>query len=243
MRVSVCMATHDGAPYVDEQLASVLSQLAPDDEVVVVDDASTDDTVAVVESFRDGRVRILRQESNAGAPSSFERSLAASANELILLCDQDDVWESEKVAVLRRLFEEDPSVDLVVHDAVVFRGDEVVHPSYFQARRSGRGVVKNLRLSGYIGHCMSFRRSLLDLVLPIPRARGVSHDWWIGVLADLCGRNVVFLPRPLARHRRHETNASAMAPRALWRILSDRCVLVSCLAFRWVSLAGRSRTQ
>ena len=71
VRVSVCLAAHDGAAHIGEQLASILEQLGAHDEVVVVDDASTDVTVAVVEAIGDPRIRLVRNEINVGYVRAF----------------------------------------------------------------------------------------------------------------------------------------------------------------------------
>ena len=91
-RVSVCMATYNGASFVSAQIESILAQLVDDDELVIVDDASTDDTVAVVESIGDPRIRIIRQNVNQGYVRTFERALREATGDVLLLSDQDDLW-------------------------------------------------------------------------------------------------------------------------------------------------------
>src|SRR3954470_24164691 len=92
IRVSVCLAAHDGAHFVGEQVRSILDQLGPDDELVVVDDASTDGTVGIVESFHDPRIRQHRNGVNVGSVRTFERAMVLARGAYLLLADQDDVW-------------------------------------------------------------------------------------------------------------------------------------------------------
>src|SRR5690606_1343296 len=98
MAVSVCMASYNGSRYLPAQLSSILSQLGPDDELIVVDDASTDDSVAVVQGFADSRVRLLVNEKNCGHVASFARAIAEANLPVIMLADQDDVWLDGRVA-------------------------------------------------------------------------------------------------------------------------------------------------
>ena len=100
--VSVAMATYNGSAHVAEQLASILEQLGPRDEVVVVDDASTDDTLAVLRSFEDPRLRVVESPVNRGYVRAFESALAEVRGEIVLLADQDDVWLPGRVELLAR---------------------------------------------------------------------------------------------------------------------------------------------
>ncbi len=70
-RVSVCLAACNGARFIGRQVQSILDQLGPADELIVVDDASSDDTVAVVESFSDHRIKLIRQRRNRGVVATF----------------------------------------------------------------------------------------------------------------------------------------------------------------------------
>src|SRR5262245_13619427 len=90
-RVSVCLATYNGVEHLREQVDSILADLGPHDEVVVVDDASGDATVALLEGFGDPRVRIVRSAHNQGHVRTFERAIREASGEIIMLSDQDDV--------------------------------------------------------------------------------------------------------------------------------------------------------
>ena len=87
MNVSVCMATYNGARYVHEQVASILPQLGPSDELVVVDDCSRDETVSVLRALEDPRVRIHCNERNRGVVASLERALRLACNDVLMLAD------------------------------------------------------------------------------------------------------------------------------------------------------------
>jgi glycosyltransferase involved in cell wall biosynthesis len=89
--LSVCMAAHNGAQFIREQVKSILSQLnSHDDEIVVVDDASKDETVAILKDMCDPRIKIIRQPCTCGVLKTFERALREAKGEIIFLCDQDD---------------------------------------------------------------------------------------------------------------------------------------------------------
>lgn len=203
-RISVCMATHNGADYLPEQLRSIAEQLTDDDEIVVVDDNSTDQTLEVLASASLPRVRLIQSATNVGPVRAFETAIHAARGEFIFLADQDDVWLPGRVEAMLDALREH---DLVVADAIVTDADlQPVQDSFFQVRHSGPGVWKNFKRSTYVGCCMAFRAPVARAALPIPR--GVyMHDVWIGLIANALSR-VTFLPQPALLYRRHARTAT-----------------------------------
>jgi glycosyltransferase involved in cell wall biosynthesis len=99
-RVSVCLASYNGAAHIREQIDSILADLGSYDEVVVVDDASQDGTVTVLEGRADPRVRVMRSRRNVGHVKAFERAIGEATGDIIMLSDQDDVWPAGRTATL-----------------------------------------------------------------------------------------------------------------------------------------------
>ncbi|MEO7338087.1 MAG: glycosyltransferase family 2 protein [Caldimonas sp.] len=227
--ISVCVPTFNGAPYIGAQLASILASPRVS-EVLVSDDGSTDDTLAVVRALRDPRIQML-EGPRRGLIRNVESLLEVARGDQVFLADQDDVWLPEKVDVM---LEHLGHVDLVVCDCSVTDATlTVLHPSFFALRDSRAGLLHNLFRNGYLGCCLAFRRELLAHALPFPD-RLPMHDWWLGLVAETFGR-VAFVPRPLVLYRRHGGNASttAEASRASWGTrLRWRAVLAAALARR-----------
>jgi GT2 family glycosyltransferase len=206
--VSVCMATYNGAAFLRPQLDSILAQLGPDDELLVQDDGSSDETLSIIDAYADARIEVMRNESNLGVIGTFERCLARARHDIVFLSDQDDEWLPGKVDAVVGAFA-DPHVKGVVTNAVIVDGEgNQTSASYFAHRRSGPGVVHNLVKNSYLGCCLAIRRDVLEVALPIPRSVR-THDGWIGIIADVMG-GVVFLPTPYLRYRRHGGNVSQM---------------------------------
>ncbi|PKO55579.1 MAG: alpha-L-Rha alpha-1,3-L-rhamnosyltransferase, partial [Betaproteobacteria bacterium HGW-Betaproteobacteria-21] len=147
--ISVCMATYNGQRYVADQIKSVLPQLAPDDELVIADDASSDGTLAVIKGFDDPRICVLASEVRLGVVPTFERALSAARGEIVFLCDQDDVWLPNKRAVFLEAL---AVADLVVSDCRVTDADlNERASSFFSLRASGPGLLRNLWRNGFLG--------------------------------------------------------------------------------------------
>ncbi|MDR3415442.1 MAG: glycosyltransferase family 2 protein [Nevskia sp.] len=207
IRVSVCIATYNGEKYIARQLESIASQLSPDDEIVLVDDQSSDRTLDIVRSLDFGILKIVRAPSRGGPTAAFGLALQHARGEFIFLSDQDDVWLPGKVEKMLSALER---ADLVVSDACVV--DEKlgpIFPSFFVLRGSKPGVFRNFFRNSYVGCCMAFRAAVARAALPIPQ-QVYMHDVWIGLIANLLFR-VEFLPEPLILWRRHGATATVVA--------------------------------
>ncbi len=226
IRVSVALASCQGAAYIGEQIDSILANLSAEDELVVSDDGSSDGTREIVREYekRDARVH-LTEGKNEGIIANFENAIRACRGNYIFLADQDDVWDAKKVSRMLFYLERD-EVFLVVHDAKVCNGDlsSVVMPSFFAYRGSGAGVWKNYVKNTYMGCCMGFKRELLGRVLPIPRDIQM-HDQWIGILSDHYYGKSVFLGEQLLLYRRHEKNASDFSHNTMPVMIKNRLLL------------------
>jgi glycosyltransferase involved in cell wall biosynthesis len=132
------MATFNGGQFIDEQMASIMAQLGLDDEVVIADDGSTDDTVQRIRRYGDARIRVLESE-HRGATKSFERALSQTRGRYVFLADHDDVWLEGK---LEQTCEALAAHELVVTDCkVVDTERKVLHESYFNLLNSEPGLL------------------------------------------------------------------------------------------------------
>lgn len=224
------MATKNGTKYLAEQVNSILPQLGPSDELIISDDASTDDTLDVIQTYKDQRIKLIKHTSPRGIAGNFETALQHSKGDYIFLADQDDVWMPNKVKVM---MEHLAYNDLVISDCLlVDQSLKTKQASYFTAHRSGKGFIRNLVKNSYIGCCMAFNRKLLNRVLPFPKDIPI-HDFWIGIIADLYFK-VYFIPEGLLYHRRHGSNASTtgeMSSLSFSRKLGSRYRIIKNLFF------------
>ena len=207
--ISVCMATFNGGKFIREQLESILSQLPPDAEIIIADDGSTDDTLLVVDSLNESRIRVLPAERHLGVIYNFERALRASKGEIVFLADQDDVWLPGKVEKCLAALNE---ADLVMHDALLLGHSDAFESAWVRngklsdIRTYRSGVVANWWKNSFTGCCMAFRRKVLDKALPFPKNLPM-HDQWLGVVAEKYFK-VSYVDEPLVDYRQHSSNAT-----------------------------------
>ncbi|MDR7625599.1 glycosyltransferase family 2 protein [Lacticaseibacillus paracasei] len=229
MMISVCMATYNGASFVDAQIRSILSQLSQEDEVIVVDDGSKDETPALIKRFNDRRITLIENSVNRGPVGSFKIALEHAKGDYLFLSDQDDVWHPDKVTKVMTAFQDDKAV-VVVHDAIVT--DQALAPidnswNHYNHSEPSQSFVRTLVKNGYTGAMMAFRRDLEALILPFP-SKLPMHDWWIALIALKHRQKIVVLPDKLMDYRRHMGSVTGRH-RRLQEIVADRFTMIKLL--------------
>lgn len=195
-----------------DQLASIAGQTELPAELVIVDDASSDDTLDVVRRFAEDApfpVRIIEQAVNAGPTATFERGLIAATGDLIAFSDQDDVWYADRLAAGRALLDRLPEPALVFSPADVVgpdlepTGRRTIDERGFEHFRRTDPFQTLVRHNIATGMTMLFDASLREYVLPIPTIW--LHDSWIAPIAAAVGW-VDAVPEPLVAYRQHDRN-------------------------------------
>lgn len=226
-RTSVAMATCEGERFIDAQIESIAAQSRLPDELVVVDDASHDGTIGRLERFATKAgfpVRIERNAKRLGATANFARCISLCSGDVILLADQDDVWNPEKLATLVGPFERRPGVGLVFSNGEVV--DENLEPLgydlwrslFFDERdrkrvRAGEAPAVFARRVVAAGTTLAFRSNFRPLLFPFPDLPSV-HDAWIAFLvASVADCEIV--DASLVRYRLHGANQIGIRRRGL----------------------------
>jgi len=222
------MAVRNGANFIEEQIASILPQLGGEDEFVIVDDASKDNTVDIVEGFHDERIRIVSHEHNRGVVQSFGRALEEAKGEIIFLTDHDDIWRADKVEKFLEIFKTRPAVTVVMSDLVIIdAAGKIISGPKFGTKNFHEGVLHNLIRNRYQGSAMAFRRSILEYCLPFPADTPI-HDMWIGMVNQFVGE-AAFIDEPLLFYRRHGSNDSRATHAPLTQMIRWRWALIKNL--------------
>ena len=244
-RISVCMASYNGERFIYKQIKSILDQLGPNDELIISDDASTDNTLLVIGMFRDNRIRVLTNPTLKSATRNFENALSHAVGDIIFLSDQDDVWFPGKVRTMIPYLE---NYDLVVSNCeFIDENDNLLGGSFFEHFHSGPGVLKNFVKNTFLGNCIAFSRTILDRALPFPielhkaTQYSIYQDVWFGLLANSLSQ-VLFISEKLSGFRRHTNNASptemtVKSPQSLRRKVCGRTLLAIALLKRILNIA------
>ena len=210
-RVSVVIATHNGALHLGEQLESIAKQDLLPYELIISDDLSEDETVAAALDFAKGapfRVEVRVNETGLGYGGNFLGAAELATGDLIAFCDQDDVWMPAKLARCVGPFE-NPNVMMVVHESIL--ADDSLGPQRRRRLRTGvvSGAVRASPMHVPHGSHLLFRRKLLQLLPPAHRPMSgyghhpqQTHDEWAHFAAVTFG-DVVYIKDELILFRRH----------------------------------------
>lgn len=238
--VDILLATYNGARHLEQQLDSILAQTRAHWRLLVSDDGSTDETLAIVERYRakapDKIVLVPHPGAGSGLIRNFENLMAQSLRDgiadWVAFSDQDDVWLPEKiersVAAMRQV-ESESGVDVpcLIHtDLVVVDQDlAVIAESFARYQRMApaqASPVSLLSVNQVTGCTMVVNRALLALALPLP-PQVLMHDWWCALLSG-SGRRL-FVDSPLILYRQHGSNQVGARNRSLHtrltRLLQD----------------------
>jgi len=188
------------------QIESLRSQTDSEWVCILSDDCSAPEHVAAIERVLDGDPRfvLVRNDRRLGFYRNFERAigLAPPEAELIALCDQDDRWQPDKLAVLRDAL---GGAGLVFSDQrLVDAGGHVLRTTMWEGRRNNHSDLASLLVANSVtGAATLFSREIARLALPFPDSPGLQfHDHWIGLVALAAG-DVTYVDRPLYDYVQH----------------------------------------
>ena len=218
MRCSVVLCTYNGARYLRPQLDSYLGQRVLLDELVVCDDASSDNTHVQLEEFSRRApfpVRVHINSRNLGLWRNFEKAVGLASGDIIFMSDQDDVWKPDKVRTMRDMFAAETGIGFIVGDAEVV--DEGLEPKGYttwerygftrrmqHAMEGGRAFQTLLRHNALTGATMAFRAELRKFMLPLPPQW--AYDLWFGAVMSAFTR-CRLVREPVNLYRQHASQA------------------------------------
>ena len=222
--VDVLLATYNGGRYLGPQIDSLLGQSHADWRLVIRDDGSTDNTLAICEAYaakHPGKIRVVSDGlGRLGVGGNFSELLRQSSAEHVMFCDQDDVWLPRKIQITLAAMKDlelanGAQTPALAHtDSKVVGEDlQLIAPSLLKyLRREPNAPLGRMCMELPIyGHTAMINRALLDMAGPIPDGF-VSWDWWHPLVATVLGR-IVYVDEPATLFRRHGDAASSGSTR------------------------------
>ena len=210
MLVSVVMTTYNGSKYIIEQLDSILKQTRKADEVIILDDASNDNTVEIIEEFikKSNLINwyVIKNVKNVGWRRNFINGFHQAKGDIVFCADQDDIWYPEKIEVMSDIMEKNDKISVLASNLEVFWEKDSKRNNY-QCIQYG---VKELEKVNFDkmwlepwrpGCAMAFKRSLLPLIDKV-WFEECAHDlllWAIGIVRG----EAYIINRVLIHYRRH----------------------------------------
>lgn len=214
--ISVAIATYNGSKFLEEQLNSILNQTIVPREIIVVDDCSTDNTIQIIHKFQKKHTNIYLyvNDTNCGPIQTFKRAILKCNYDFISLCDQDDIWELNK---LQRCYEELLIINVVNKPCMVFSdlkmidvfGNEM-EPSFWgvQGYNPRKFNLKQLLIGNIVTGCsIMMNRNMKEEISKMPVNKIMMHDHWIALIAYSKG-NFKIIYEKLIKYRIHQTSVT-----------------------------------
>lgn len=238
-KFSIIIPAFNTEKYIKRSIQSVLDQSLQDFEIIVVDDASTDSTFQIVDSFKDSRIKLIQNLSRLGAGASRNIALEVARGEWIAVLDSDDWYSSSRLEVLLRIAS-DHNADIVADDLYLINSQDEKPWSTLLQRSSNQFnkliyvnsiffVVDNTEGKGgaHTGYSKPiFRRSLIeDNRIRYLADIKISEDFWFCMECLIKGAHFVLVNHPYYYYRERE-GALTMSLTQIDR-LSEECHAVS----------------
>ncbi|MHB9143407.1 MAG: glycosyltransferase family 2 protein [Paludibacter sp.] len=204
--ISVCLASYNGEKFIKEQIHSILIQLCKEDELIISDDGSTDQTIDIIKEINDPRIKVFQNNGIHGYTHNFENALKQTQGDYIFLSDQDDVWVQDKIMKMLPYLKDNV---LVFSDAYVTNEQLEILGKISDWRKYKKGFLVNLYKNIYTGCTFAFTKSIKNYSLPFPTTKYIKHDNWIGLLCELKFK-VIYIDEALIFNRRHNSNTSSI---------------------------------
>ena len=219
MKISVVMASYNGASYIKEQLHSIDNQSVNPDEIIIIDDASTDNTVSLINDFFDNTDidgKLIVHEKNMGYKNTFLETLKYADGDIIFFCDQDDVWQENKIERMVAVIRDNDGIKALntSYNLIDVDGNEIAENIRNKKRNKDERKLYNISLENVLeynaamGCTMAFTKEIKDVILEHIneiKTFNIPHDWIINIIAAM--KNGLFmLNEALIYYRLHGDN-------------------------------------
>ncbi len=230
MKISIALGTYNGEKYLRQQLESLDVQTLKADEVVVCDDNSSDNTIAILNEYKDKlNIKLTVNKTNLGVTKNFEQAISLCSGDIIFLCDQDDVWDKNKIKIMAEKMQ-DEKIGFCCCDGIITDENLKQTADYTLWNTSGLSKIDLNKFSAYnlinnycfTGMATAFKSSLKKYVLPV--SKNAVHDEWLAFIA-VCVSKVAFVEQKLVFYRQHNSQQigiNSIKPiKEIWKFLNS----------------------
>jgi glycosyltransferase involved in cell wall biosynthesis len=220
MRISVAIIAYNSSEYIKKQIDSILEQTHKVDEIVLFEDASTDNTKEILEDYKNKHPDLFfihYNSQNIGIYKNIEKAVKSCTGDIIILADHDDYWYSNKVETILNWFKSNPNMNGVFTNGTIMNSEEMINNNYCLWDVMGfpyKTIKNSTDLNLYIntvenavtGAALAFRNNLPFLSHPFPTIKNLVHDRWIAMnLAE--NNSLGILDEKIIRYRIHSKQA------------------------------------
>lgn len=212
-KISIVICTFNGEKFIENQISSILFQTRKADEILILDDNSCDNTFELINNYdlKKNNITMIKNQNNLGYIKNFEKGIMLANHEIIVLCDQDDVWKENKLEKIEAYFQKNDNKsvvfsngDLIDENGKIFKGKSLwdsVGFTYSDNYNEKKLLKLLMRKNIVTGATIAFRKEFRNIIIPINP--DFVHDIWISKLAAL-NFELGTIPECLIKYRIHE---------------------------------------
>lgn len=213
-KIDILLATYNGEKFVKEQIESILNQTYENFNLIISDDASTDNTLNILEEYekKDTRIKVFKKEKNKGLIDNFEFLLKNVTSDYFMFSDQDDIWKKDKIEKSINKLKEENSGLVYTDLEIVDEKLNVIYPSYWKYKQIYKKIIKYnnfeaLYLNNFVTGCTILAKSkYIKDILPLPRnSKFVLHDYWTALIISAKDK-ISYVEEPTIQYRQHKNN-------------------------------------
>lgn len=215
MKVSIALTTYNGEKYVYKQIQSILNQSFNFDELIIFDDNSKDNTVSIINSFSDKRIKLFKNESNLGYIKNFYQAISKTTGDIIFLSDQDDIWEKNKIELMVSFLER-KNANMVCSNfslidfndmPIINKFDYQLNPIIKKEKRAYKKLSTEYLSFGNVsqGCTYCFTKKVKEIYLKLENYE-VVHDYQIALIGTIVG-GAFYYNKELIKYRIHSENS------------------------------------
>lgn len=213
-KIDILLATYNGEKFVKEQIESILNQTYENFNLIISDDASTDNTLNILEEYekKDTRIKVFKKEKNEGLIDNFEFLLKNVTSDYFMFSDQDDIWKKDKIEKSINKLKEENSGLVYTDLEIVDEKLNVIYPSYWKYKQIYKKIIKYnnfeaLYLNNFVTGCTILAKSkYIKDILPLPRnSKFVLHDYWTALIISAKDK-ISYVEEPTIQYRQHKNN-------------------------------------
>lgn len=213
--ISVVMAVYNGQKYIEEQINSILTQSSMADELIIIDDCSSEKCTKIIEKASnkaDCKINYIEHLENKGYAQTFFEALKMASGEYIFFSDQDDIWDKNKIRICVDEMNAHPEITCLSSCNIIINhlGEEIKKekkPKQKLLKVTCEDLIKQISLRP--GMTLAIRKSLKEKVILLDTTKYEAHDRFIEYISSLDDGFYV-LGQYLNRYRIHNSNTSGM---------------------------------
>jgi glycosyltransferase involved in cell wall biosynthesis len=223
-KASIIIPAYNAENYIAATLDSIFAQSYSDFECIIVDDGSSDNTLAVVRNYKDARVKVIAQPNSGGPAKPRNVGVAAASGEYIFIFDSDDIMMSQKLKTYMDIFEKNSNVDVIFSDfQVIDEQGKVVSESFLSEYQSFRRICEKESDNAFKLDMANFHEEIIkanfigtsgvafraSVATPVFDERFLSGDDKLAWVVLAKTKNFYFVNIPLHQYRKREGSISS----------------------------------